>query len=273
MSGLIKLSSPETREFWEIPIAYEDQYLLALDKPTGLAGTPDALEAQRPNLLSLLQAGIAEGKPWASERGLTYLMAIERLERETSGLLLLAKTKSALETVANFLSSEKPCKKFVALVQGSPSQEHFFVEAKIAPHPLEPGRMRIDVRGGKRARSRFEILERFAGWTLLSCQPLTHRMHQLRVHLQRAKLPLAGDAMYGGAPLRLSRLKAGYRLKANHSERPLMDRPALHAEEMMFSHPVLGTLITIRAPWPKDLTVAVKYLRRYAPVLNQSASG
>lgn len=264
MSPIIKLSSPETHQFWEIQVLYEDQHLLALDKPSGLASVAEDQEEQRPNLMALLHAGIGQGKPWARERDLTYLMNPERLDAEASGLLLLAKNKTAFEALANLFGSEKPCKSFIALVQGSPGKEDFMVEAKIGPHPTRAGQMRVDSRGGKRARSRFHVAERFAGWTLLVCQPLTHRPHQLRVHLQRARFSVVGDWRYGGAPLLLSKLKPDYRLKPNHRERPLIGRPALHAEQLSFSHPVSGTPVNIRAPWPKDLTVAVKYLRRYA---------
>ena len=69
----IKLSSPATREFWEIPVLFEDEHLLALDKPAGLLTSPDRYDPQRPNLMKLLHAGIAAGKPWARERNLTYL--------------------------------------------------------------------------------------------------------------------------------------------------------------------------------------------------------
>jgi RluA family pseudouridine synthase len=265
MSDVIKLSSPETHQFWEIPVLFEDDQLLALDKPSGLASAPEGLQAQRPNLRELLQSGIAQGKPWARERKLTYLVNAERLDAEASGLLLLAKTKNALTALVNLFGSEKPCKRYLALVQGSPLEEDFVIVAKIAPDALRPGRIRAGATGGKRARSRFQILERFAGWALLRGEPFTHRQHQLRVHLQRARLPLVGDSLYGGAPLFLSKLKPGYHLKPGRVERPLIDRPALHAEELTFPHPVTGVITSIRATWPKDLAVAVKYLSRYAP--------
>ena len=107
------------------------------------------------------------------------------------------------------------------------------------------------------------MLETFAGWTLLQCEPLTSRPHQIRVHLRHAGLPLAGDVLYGGKPLWLSRLKHDYRLKPGHVERPLLSRAALHAETLSLVHPVTGATVTITAPWPKDLKVAVKYLRLF----------
>ena len=119
----IKLSSPATREFWEIPVLFEDEHLLALDKPGGLLTSPDRYDPQRPNLMKLLHAAIAAGKPWARERGLNYLMNAHRLDFETSGVILLAKNKPALVALADLFGSEKPLKQYAALVQGTPAEE------------------------------------------------------------------------------------------------------------------------------------------------------
>jgi 23S rRNA-/tRNA-specific pseudouridylate synthase len=97
----------------------------------------------------------------------------------------------------------------------------------------------------------------------LNCFPTTGRTHQIRVHLQHTGLPIVGDSPYGGSPLWLSRLKPDYRLKPGRTERPLLSRVALHAERLTLAHPVTGETITFTAPWPKDLQVAVKYLRQF----------
>ena len=264
MVSCIKLSSTAARQFWEIPVLFEDESLLALDKPGGLLTSPDRYDPQRPNLMKLLHHGIAAGKPWARERGLNYLMNAHRLDFETSGVILLAKTKPALVSLANLFGSEKPLKQYIALVQGTPKAEEFAVDAPLAPHPVKTGLMRVDVKHGKRSRTRFEVLEKFSGWTLLRCEPLTGRTHQIRVHLRHAGCPVVGDELYGGRPLWLSRLKRDYRLKRGREERPLIARVALHAEHLTLPHPVTGETLTITAPWPKDLKVAVKYLRQFA---------
>ena len=264
MSAEIKLSSPATREFWEIPVVYEDADLLALDKPGGLLTSPDRYDPNRPNLMKLLHAGIAENKAWARERGLTYLANAHRLDFETSGVILLAKNKPALVQLADLFGAEKPVKKYVALVQGSPAEEEFEVDAKLGPHPVKVGMMRVDPKHGKKSKTKFFVMERFSKWALLRCEPLTGRTHQIRIHLRHAGLPIVGDELYGGKPLWLSRLKPNYRLKPGREERPLMARVALHAEQLELKHPVTGETISITAPWPKDLTVAVKYLRQFA---------
>jgi 23S rRNA-/tRNA-specific pseudouridylate synthase len=140
----------------------------------------------------------------------------------------------------------------------------FDVDARLAPHPVKVGMVRVDSKNGKHALTHFELLEKFNGYALVKCRPVTGRTHQIRVHLRQSGLPIVGDALYDGGPLLLSRLKSGYTLKPGKTERALMERVALHAAELKLPHPVSGEEVVITAPWPKDLTVAVKYLRRYA---------
>ena len=273
VSAAVKLSSPATREFWEIPVLFEDEHLLALDKPAGLLALPEAdarveasaAETERPSLIQLLHAGIAAGKPWARERNLTYLNLEHRLDGDTSGVILLAKNKPAHIALADMFGCDKPLRKFVALVRGTLIEESFEVNARLAPHPVRPGLMRVDRDNGKTAKTKITLLENFtrAGYALVQCEPVTDRPHQIRVHLSHVDLPIAADELYGGKKLWLSRLKKDYRLKPGHEERPLLSRAALHAEALSLPHPITGETVTINCAWPKDLKVAVKYLRLY----------
>lgn len=273
MSAVIKLSSPATREFWEIPVLFEDEHLLALDKPAGLLTLPEAdvagaetTEAGRPSLMKLLHAAIADGKPWARERNLTYLNNEHLLDGGTSGVILLAKNKIAHIALADLFGSDKPQRKFLALVRGNPVEEPFEASARIAPHPVKPGLMRVDKDDGKAAKTKFTLLENFprAGYALVKCEPVTNRPHQIRVHLSHVELPIVADELYGGKKLWLSRLKKDFRLKPGREERPLLSRVALHAKELVLTHPVTHETVTIKSDWPKDLKVAVKYLRQFA---------
>ena len=265
MDRILKLPSPATHEIWEVSVLYEDDHLLALDKPSGLLTSPDQFNPALPSLVGLLHQAIAAKKSWTVERGLDYVMNVHRLDAETSGVLLLARSKPVFTALADLFGNQQPVQRYLALVQGAPKEDRFVIEAKLAPDPVRTEVFRVDPREGKSARTRFEVAQRFAGWTWLRCEPVPGRPHQVRVHLCHAGLPLAGDQLYGGNPLRLSTLKRRYRLKPNRTERPLIGRAALHLEELKLRHPVSGAPLVIQAPCPKDLAVALKYLQRYAP--------
>lgn len=260
----LKLSSPATREFWEIPVIYEDVQLLAINKPASLPASPDRYNPERPSLMRLIHQGIERGAPWAKARGLTYLANAHRLDSDSTGVLLLARDKASLVLIANEFGAEKPDRVYLALVRGEPAETEFVVDIKLAPDPNQPGHMRW-TRDGKKSVTRFRVVERFSGSTLIECRPLTERTHQVRVHLKFAGHPIYGDLVYGDSRLYLSTLKSDYRLKRNREERPLTPTLALHMERLELPHPVTRLPVTIRAEWPKDLNVALKFLRRHAP--------
>ncbi len=266
MTAAVKLSSPATREFWEIPVLFEDEFLLALDKPARLLTSPDPTDFARPSLMKLLHAAITEKKPWAAERGLDYLNNANDLDGDASGVLLLAKNKPTFVALANLFSSEKTRIKYVTLVRGEPLEEKFEVDAKLSPHPVKPGVVRVDSSNGKQSQTKFEVLENFPrhGYALLRCEPLVERAHQIRVHASHVGLKIAGDELYGGKPLWLSRLKKDFRLKPGKEERALISRVALHLEELQLPHPVTNEAVTVKSEWPKDLRVALKFLRQFA---------
>jgi RluA family pseudouridine synthase len=264
VKAVIKLSSSATSEFWEIPVLHEDEHLLALNKPSGLLISPDRQDPARPSLMQLLHRDIERGTAWARERRLTYLMNAHRLDFEASGVLLLVKNKPALICVASQFGSDKPAAIYAALVRGAAEQSSFDANLRLAPHPARPGFIRVDPKGGKRSCTEFSVRETFSGYLLVECRPLTARPHQIRVHLRHLRLPVVGDEIYGGPPLWLSTLKSNYRLKAGQTEKALISRAALHAEQLSVRHPGTGESVKIEAPWPKDMLVAVKYLRRYA---------
>lgn len=265
MPDAVKLSSPATGQFWEIPVLFEDDHLLALNKPGEMLVSSDPSDPNRPSLMQLLHRDIQRGAPWAAKRSLGYLMNPHRLDFGTSGVILLVKNKPALIALAAQFAAEPPCRFYAALVRGSSGPDTFATDAKLGPHPLQMGVVRVDPKDGHRSNTAFVVRERFDGCLLLECQPFPDRPHQIRAHLRHLRLPLVGDDVYGGRPLLLSALKPAYRLKQGRGERPLIARPALHAERVAIHHPATGAAMTLSAPWPKDLVVSIKYLRRYAP--------
>lgn len=270
-AAAVKLSSPATQEFWEIPVLFEDGHLLALDKPAGLLTSPDRQAWERPSLMKLLHAGIAAGKPWARERGLTYLANAHRLDYETSGVLLLAKSKAVLAALADQFGSDKPVRQYIALVQGVPTETNFEAAEKIAPHPHWPGRMRLDPRQGKKSHTKFTVRETFSRWSLVTCTPHGERPQQILLHLSHAGFPVTGDEAHGGKKLWLSRLKQDFRLKPGREERPLISRTALHLDALNLTHPITRQPLAIQSECPKDLRVALKYLRQYGTGMMRDA--
>ena len=247
----------------EIGILREDAHTLFLNKPAGLLMTPDRWDKQRPNLMGLLQSGIRAGAPWAVERGWTYAMNTHRLDFGTSGVVLVALDRDALHVCANLFRLREVSKTYQALVWGRPKDASFTLNEPIALDTARPGKSRIH-RHGKPSCTRVKVLEQFRTCAFVEAAPETGRLHQIRVHLAHAGHPLVGDADYGkDTPLLLSAFKRDYRPSA-HEERPLIDRPALHARSLSLTLPGWEGPVRVEADLPKDLSVALKQLRRYA---------
>lgn len=238
-----------------IVILHEDDDLLALDKPAGLLAVPDRFDKTRPNIMSLLEAA----------RPGEWLANVHRLDFNTSGVFVVVKRQEAFRELARQFRERETKKQYIAVAQRIPPESPMTIDLPIGPHPKFRGLARIDHGRGQEARTVVEIQEKFRGYSLLKVNIETGRMHQVRVHLQAIGCPLIGDADYGGGPLLLSQIKKKYKAKEDESERPLLDRPALHAEQLTFAQPATCAAITIVAPWPKDLTLAVKYLRKFVP--------
>jgi len=264
MPGVIRLPVPGSREVWVVPVLYRDDELLVLDKPGLFLSTADPHIPERPHLLSLLRQGIAAQSAWAREYALDYLAVPHRLDYEASGVFVLARSPSSLRALGDQYGSGRSILTYQVLVQGTPPESHFEVQAPLAPHRSKPGHVSIQHRRGKKATTVFQVLERFRGYTWLEARPAVDRPSQVRVHLQSRRLPVVGDTAYGGKPLLLSRLKPNYRLKPNRTERPLMARAALHACQATFRHPSSGEVVTIQSELAKDLRVSLKYLRQFA---------
>lgn len=275
-------------------IIFEDDVLIAFDKPSGLLVAPDRWDKTRENLMGLVHAHPLYGHGVAN---------VHRLDADTSGLLLCAKTKPALDYLTGQFQSKTVEKKYHAFAVVLPPEhamkviapirdatgalpDAFTVEAALGEDERQPGRMRVfKGRGGKACVTQFRTLERFrgssrppprsggavgvasaAGYAFVECQPLTGRTHQLRVHLAAAGAPVLNDPFYGNPDiaLRLSDLKRGY--KGREEEKPLIGRLALHASELTLKHPTTREPFTLCAPLPHEFEIALKYLRKFAAV-------
>ena len=179
-----------------IPILYEDRSAMAIDKPAHWLLAPDEWDRTGRNLQLALNSSIGGRDYWATSRNLKYLRYVHRLDAETSGILLLAKSAGALHSYSELFESRQVEKVYWAVVAGKPTQAEWSSEAKIAPHG-QVGRMKIDERTGKEAETQFRLLQTRGESALVEARPLTGRTHQIRVHLEAAGFPVRGDAIYG----------------------------------------------------------------------------
>ena len=262
--NVIRLFTPDESHSWVFPILFEDEHFLALDKMTHMAVSHSPSLPDRPSLSKLIQDAIAAEARWTTKRDIRQLGFAYRIDFETSGITLFCKNNDTRQKIGDLLGANEEQREFHCLVHGTPGEETFEVDAKIGWVPGRPEVMQAG-KHGKNARTRFEIVERFADVTLLKCLPGTDRKHQIRAHLKRAKLPLLGDSQYGGQLLMLSKIKRNYRPRRDGTEQPLIDRTALHYSKLSFKHPMTGEPVEIESPLAKDMQVALKYLRKYAP--------
>jgi len=197
-----------------IPILYEDRSVLAMDKPRGWMLVPVSWQKTARNLQAALNSSIAASDFWARSRGIKFLRYVHRLDADTSGVLLCAKSRGALNTFADLFESRKMEKAYLAVVAGEPKQSAWSCELKLAPDPRRIGRMQVDARHGKPAETHFRVLHCQEKFTLIEARPVTGRTHQIRVHLAEAGLPIVGDELYaeiaGDRPLGLRAVRLVY---------------------------------------------------------------
>jgi 23S rRNA pseudouridine1911/1915/1917 synthase len=254
------------RDRHDLHILYEDNDLLVINKSAGLLVLPDRWDAAKPTVVKLARAYLqthaaAEGKVSGQT---PRIWVVHRLDRDTSGVLILAKTAGAHAALSQQFEHGKVQKSYLGLVSGQAIRDAGVIRLPIGTHAHRPGMMAVRRGHGKSALTRYSVLERFRGYTLLDVRPQTGRSHQIRVHLQAIGYPLAIDALYGsGEPLLLSALKRSYRPKAGTVEHPLMARLTLHAQALSVMHPTHEGTYTWLAPLPKDFTAVLRNLRRY----------
>lgn len=248
-----------------LEILYEDEVILLINKPAGLLVIPDRWDPGRATVLRLAQAYLqAQDMPGADPgAGEPRVWVVHRLDRETSGVLILAKSARAHAVLSQQFEHGRVRKSYLGLVTGRVPQTEGVIELPIGRHPSKPGLMAVR-RQGKPALTRYTVMERFRGFTLLGLHPETGRTHQLRVHLQAFGFPLAIDPLYGrDAAIFLSEVKPSYKPKAHEAEHALMARLTLHAQAIQLEHPTHGGILEGVAPLPKDFAALLRNLQRF----------
>jgi 23S rRNA pseudouridine1911/1915/1917 synthase len=211
----------------DVPLAFEDEHLLVVDKPAGLVVHPGAGRSSG-TLVQALAGKIAGGDD-PERPGIVH-----RLDRDTSGLMVVARTQAAYERLAAMVRARELERTYLAFVKGRPRSRRGTIEAPIGRDRFDPLRQSLDSETPRDAVTHFELERLFDEHALLRVKLETGRMHQIRVHLAAIGLPVVGDPAYGVADDRL-------------------DRQFLHAAELAFDHPVTGERLALASPLPADL--------------------
>jgi 23S rRNA pseudouridine1911/1915/1917 synthase len=234
-----------------LDVVYEDEHLLVVNKPAGLAVHPGAGRAEG----TLVNALLRHVRDLSGVGGVARPGIVHRLDRGTSGLLVVAKDDATHRALADQFAERTVEKEYLAFVLGVPRAPEGTVAAPIGRDPLRRHRMSVRARRGRQARTSWRIEEALDGVALLRVRIQTGRTHQIRVHLASIGHPVAGDATYGG-----TRASSSRRSDAKEALRSLA-RPALHAAQLAFTHPATGRRLRFEAPLPEDLAGLLDRLR------------
>ena len=237
----VELPEPEVSalvpEEMALRVVYEDEYLLVVDKPAGVVVHPSAGHAHGTLVHGLLARAVAGGGD-PTRPGIVH-----RLDRDTSGLLVVARSDEAHRRLQRLLRRRELVREYLALVRGRPRSRRGRIEAPIGRDRRDPTRVSLDTDVPRDAVTEFELLELLAGRALLRVRLETGRTHQIRVHLAAIDLRISGDPVYG-VPDDLG-----------------LERQFLHAARLTFPHPVQGEELEFESPLPPDLARALARAR------------
>jgi 23S rRNA pseudouridine1911/1915/1917 synthase len=248
-----------------LEILYEDDWLAVVNKPAGMVVHP-----AKGNWSGTLVNALRFHFPKLSGLNGDYRAGIvHRLDRDTSGAILVAKEEQTHRDLSLLFEHRKVFKEYAAITAGILDRDSDYIEGRIAHHKLDRVKMAVVVgeeedEEALDACTYYEVIERFRGFTFCRCQPRTGRTHQIRVHLASVDCPILADKVYSGRDrLRLSDLAPAIEESADVE---LLSRQALHAHRLRFRHPRKGTVLEVEAPLPDEFTRTLAALRQHRPL-------
>ncbi len=242
------MATPKLKKFvrFEELIIYEDDEVLLVDKPLYMASLEDK---QMRNLQGMSRHYDPE------------LRLCHRLDKMTSGILLMAKNAESYRHIALQFQHREIEKMYLSLVGGIHRYENYVIDRPL--YVSSNKRVSINVNQGKPAQTIIDTQQEFKNYTLLQCKPVTGKMHQIRVHLSSIGCPIVGDHLYGGKDIYLSQLKRNYKPSGRKEEQAINHEYLLHAYQLTFRHPATKEIMTFNAPIPKNFSVVLKILEKY----------
>ncbi|QDV27275.1 RluA family pseudouridine synthase [Aureliella helgolandensis] len=246
-----------------LDVLFEDDYLIAIDKPAGMVVHP-----AKGNWSGTLASALAFRFQQLSDvGGVTRPGIVHRLDRDTTGVILVAKSNAVHLRLSEQFEQRTIQKEYFAIVVGRMELDRDVVRQPIGPHPYQRDKMAIrkDHPQSREAETRYEVMERFEGIASVKVEPKTGRTHQIRVHLDHVGTPVLCDRLYAGH----SRISRGEVLRRMARKEPpqagdeevLLARQALHARRIAFTHPISGKPLTIESPIPPDMQSVLDVLR------------
>ncbi|MFP4090050.1 MAG: RluA family pseudouridine synthase [Cyclobacteriaceae bacterium] len=226
-------------------VLFENEDYFVVDKPAFVSTLEDRHASV--NMISLAR------EYWEDAQ------VCHRLDKETSGALVFAKHPEAYRSLAMQFEHRQVLKLYHAVVSGTHNFQKQLIDLPI--YANAKGVVKVSHRQGKEAKTYVSTLQAYRRHSLLECQPISGRMHQIRIHLSSVGAPIAGDEQYGGEPLLLSALKRNFNLKKHAEEQPLIKRVALHARVIGFKL-LNGEGVEVSSPYPKDFAVVLKQLEK-----------
>lgn len=257
VSGTIPKPEPLYLKPEPIPlnILYEDSSIIVVYKPSGMVvhpayGNPSG---------TLVNALLYHCKDLAGINGVLRPGIVHRLDKDTSGVMVVAKNEEAYQQLTKQFKNRRVEKVYLAIAYGQFSKEEGLIDSPIGRHPRERKRMSVRTKKGRMAITRWKVMERLDGFTLFEIFPQTGRTHQIRVHLSSIGHPLLGDPMYGrkGRPGTIHDPILKECVKR-------MNRQALHAQRLIFTHPRTGERVQFVSPIPQDMREVLEWLRSKA---------
>jgi 23S rRNA pseudouridine1911/1915/1917 synthase len=266
----IRVQPPEPTHPLPVPedipleVLYEDEWLALVNKPADMVVHP-AKGHWTGTLVNALRFHFGQ---LSGANGDYRAGIVHRLDRDTSGVILIAKEETAHRALSALFERRKVFKEYVALTAGVLDRDSDYIEGRIGHHPHDRVKMAVtedeDDEDAKDACSYYEVIERFRGYSFCRVQPRTGRTHQIRVHLASVGCPVLADKVYSGRDsLRLSDLAPGL---AEGADELLLSRQALHAHRLRFRHPCQGNILEVTAPLPPELQRTLEALRRHRPL-------
>jgi 23S rRNA pseudouridine1911/1915/1917 synthase len=236
-------------------VLFEDEWVLVIDKPAGLVCHPAQVSIRdtRPNVADWARARVP-GLPVLAGEDRPGI--VHRLDKETSGVMVLAKTEEAFHFLKGEFRGRRVEKEYRAISFGESRFDSDYIERNIGGHPKKGDRMTVVKDGGREASTYYEVVERFAGFTLFACKPKTGRTHQIRVHMTSVGHGLVGDRFYRSRNHANSHLPEGAPDPARH---------CLHARRLAFRHPHSRETVEFEADLPPDMADLLAWLREHLP--------